>query len=463
MISTTSDLLCWGGNTFSQVGDNSTATRGGARIISAYSDWVALSVGSYHSCALRLSGNLYCWGKGANHALGTGTTANAGVPTLVNGTWTSVSCGDMHTCATDASGLLSCWGVNTNGQLGNGNVTTMQRPTVVDNGVGPWASVAAGGSSTCGVPGTPPPLSLFNGTVNITICTGAVMTSADATGLTTGVIVIQPPGSGTQPSNYTLVLTPVGGGPNVTLVCSTPDTCTATGLQPGTTYTVDGTSNFPDGSTIPLNSLTLTTMDMPNCWGQNANGQFGNGLTSSAVAYPTNDTDVTWDALSLSGAMGCGISKLRLLCWGQELGAGNLGRNMTTAGNYPSPVEVAGGGDWDSVYACMYHACGIQSGGSLYCWGANAYGQLGINSTTSKSVPTAVASGETWAKLPAHGAEVDNLAATTCAITAAGQLFCWGHNAFGQIGDDSTTQRLLPTLVSNGSLWDSVATGYRHT
>ena len=101
--------MCWGSNVFGQVGNNASVTRTSPIPVSPDTDWAALSVGSFHSCALKVNGSLYCWGKGADYALGTGSAANAMVPTRVNGTWTSVSCGDKHTCATDAAGLLWCW------------------------------------------------------------------------------------------------------------------------------------------------------------------------------------------------------------------------------------------------------------------------------------------------------------------------------------------------------------------
>ena len=102
-------LFLQGSNAFNQVGDNSTADRTIPALISSDLDWAMLSVGSYHSCALKVNGSLYCWGKGAEYALGSGTTSNAKVPSRVNGTWKSVSCGDKHTCATDNAGLLWCW------------------------------------------------------------------------------------------------------------------------------------------------------------------------------------------------------------------------------------------------------------------------------------------------------------------------------------------------------------------
>ena len=109
LLTTTGSLMCWGSNAFNQVGNNASTALSSPRFISSDTDWAALSVGSYHSCALKVNGSLYCWGKGADYALGTGTIANAKVPTRVNGTWTSVSCGDRHACATDAAGLLWCW------------------------------------------------------------------------------------------------------------------------------------------------------------------------------------------------------------------------------------------------------------------------------------------------------------------------------------------------------------------
>ena len=105
-----------------------------------------------------------------------------------------------------------------------------------------------------------------SGTANATQCIAARITAADGTGFTTGSVTIAPPSAGIVPSNYTLVLTPVGGGASVTVTCTTPASCPVTGLQNSRTYTVSGTSNMPDGSTIPLNTDSLTTLDPPICW-----------------------------------------------------------------------------------------------------------------------------------------------------------------------------------------------------
>jgi alpha-tubulin suppressor-like RCC1 family protein len=73
-------------------------------------------------------------------------------------------------------------------------------------------------------------------------------------------------------------------------------------------------------------------------------------------------------------------------------------------------------------------ACGITSGGSAYCWGGNPSGQLGDNSRTNRLVPTLVAGGQTFVTVSVGGNHA-------CGVTQAGAAFCWGDNRSGQLGN----------------------------
>jgi alpha-tubulin suppressor-like RCC1 family protein len=83
------------------------------------------------------------------------------------------------------------------------------------------------------------------------------------------------------------------------------------------------------------------------------------------------------------------------------------------------------------------------TGGGTYCWGANDLGQLGDGTTTDRLVPTPVAGGHTFVAVSlgvTHG----------CALTAQGQAFCWGDNSSGALGDGTTTSTTTPVAVSGG-------------
>jgi alpha-tubulin suppressor-like RCC1 family protein len=112
------------------------------------------------------------------------------------------------------------------------------------------------------------------------------------------------------------------------------------------------------------------------------------------------------------------------------------------------------------------HSCATLTSGSVMCWGQNTYGQLGDNSTTQRLLPVAVLS-------PLGGAltnisQVSTYSYHTCAQTSLGAMHCWGRNSFGQLGDNSLTMRLLPAEVqaSAGVPFtgiSSISVGERHT
>lgn len=141
----------------------------------------------------------------------------------------------------------------------------------------------------------------------------------------------------------------------------------------------------------------------------------------------------------------CGVVSKAAYCWGTNQ-YGQLGNNSTT--NSATPVKVTQAPGLlqnkvvDGIVSGMFHNC-VLAAGEVYCWGNNYYGQLGDNTTTHRSVPVKV--GGVLA-----GKTVTSIAASsysTCAI-ADGEIYCWGRNNSGQLGINSTTTMNVPTKVS---------------
>ena len=120
--------------------------------------------------------------------------------------------------------------------------------------------------------------------------------------------------------------------------------------------------------------------------------------------------------------------------------------NLTA--DFPETVLGFGG----KVAVGSDHTCALDDNGVAYCWGHNDSGQLGDNSTTDRNVPTQVAGGLRFANIVAGGS-------VTCALTSGSAAYCWGSNAFGAIGDGTQTNRLVPTPVSGGLQFAQIATG----
>lgn len=104
------------------------------------------------------------------------------------------------------------------------------------------------------------------------------------------------------------------------------------------------------------------------------------------------------------------------------------------------------------IAAGKAHTCAIGSEGTLFCWGANDKGQCGTGSPTPVVAPTKIPApaGQRWVHISAGDYH-------TCAITDLGMLFCWGDNASGQIGDDTTTMRYEPTPIASDIRWSVVS------
>jgi alpha-tubulin suppressor-like RCC1 family protein len=109
------------------------------------------------------------------------------------------------------------------------------------------------------------------------------------------------------------------------------------------------------------------------------------------------------------------------------------------------------------VSAGRRHACGITTAGDAWCWGANARGQLGNGTTTASHVPVPVGGGINFFTVTVGGAH-------SCAVRGVDSLaFCWGDNSVGQLGDSTTTQRLAPVRVGFAGTLVPLSAGNMHT
>ena len=198
------------------------------------------------------------------------------------------------------------------------------------------------------------------------------------------------------------------------------------------------------------------------CWGDNGNGQLGDGTTTDRNAPVAVDLGEgrTAVGISLGELHTCAhLDDGSLVCWGAN-NYGQVGSGGNTRQN-PSPVSLGSGVTARAVSAGGAHTCAILDNGKVQCWGLNDYGQLGDESAnplgTSTPVPVTLESQRTATAISSGGRH-------TCAILDDGSLVCWGRNDGGQLGDGSSTSRDVPVDVDTGDKTAvAVTTGYYHT
>lgn len=251
----------------------------------------------------------------------------------------------------------------------------------------------------------------------------------------------------------TFTTTPAPTGPSPTPTPS-PTTPATNCIQ------ISSQNLFTDPSPTPTGTATPTLTPSPNgknlwLWGDNSYGQLGDGTTvfrSSPVQ--TLKTGPIWNEVDI-GSYHAGAIDIysSLWLWGRN-NNGQIGNG--TVINNSSPVQVSG--VWNYI-SCGCDASGaINNLGQLFLWGNNSFGQLGTQNTVSSSSPVqTVSGGSTWTSI--------SVGCTHAAATKSdNSLWLWGNNSYGQIGINSVTYTSSPiqTVFATND-WFSVSSGYGYT
>jgi alpha-tubulin suppressor-like RCC1 family protein len=232
----------------------------------------------------------------------------------------------------------------------------------------------------------------------------------------------------------------------------------------------------PSGATL-LGTTSATTVDGVATFPGLKLDRPGAGYTVTATAAgmtPATSAPfaihITFTTMSAGAANACGLTTTgATYCWGSNSN-GQLGNGDTTKTNVSIPVLVGAGQlpvSFTQLSVSAFYACGLTAGGAAYCWGLNAYGELGIGTSTGprdcspgfscSALPMAVLGGLTFAAIGSGG--------PSCGMTSGGEVYCWGLNNVGQLGGgmphgiNSTT----PVLLTGAPSIVAVAVGGGHS
>ena len=497
---------CWGDNYNGKLGDNTETDRStpvqvhGVDDVGYLTDTSGISVGYAHTCASGNNGSAYCWGANVDGALGDNTGESQNTPVQVVESTNFLNyfddavetlSGNSHTCSLRTDGTVWCWGRNSRGQLGDGTTTDHRTPVQVHgvDDVGyltDIANISAGDFHTCAVKN--------EGTA---YCWGdnnyGKLGDNTTTDRSTPVQV-----HGVDDVGHLTDIANISAGNHYSHTCATTtdgsaycwgrnnsgqlgDNTTADTLTPVRVVESGGgfLNQLENIRTSGDSTCALKTNGTVWCWGRGSYGALGAGLSeASSVPVQVKNAGLFSDSIADAQSMDSYDDTSCILrddstvwCWGaNEYGQIGDGTNSPK----PGAVQVKGVGgsgyltDISQIAGGNQHTCALKTDGTAYCWGSNYYGKLGDNTTTNRSTPVQVHGVDDVGSLT----DIANISAGnshTCATKTDGSAYCWGYNNSGRLGDNTTTNRSTPVQVHGvddvGSLTDiaNISAGNSHT
>ena len=370
-VQTDGTLWCWGQNYLGQLGDGTELDTGEPVPVGEDTDWTAVSCGLRHTCGIKEDGSVWCWGNDVY-------TVDSPVPVEVVDApaMSAISAGHNATCGIATAGTLHCWGLSLGGSFGFGPI---EEPVTEGDG---WVALDRSDSNLCVMRDDDTAWCFFDD--------GLFYGSGGPDIDSGGFVELLPPDEG--------VWTGVTTGNEFT--CGTLD---------------DGTAR---------------------CFGKNFWGQLGNGR-SGLEREPVTLTGDDWDEVLLTPQQRCGVRGDALWCW-------HLGSDTKTPADtgYTGFSRLDGGHSWGSA-VFMFDA-----EDTMYGWGATMYAPDGGSGNTSE--PTVIEPGETFLDV---GIGRDN----ACAVRSDRTLWCWGANYGGVLGVPGAPSTDTPIQVGTDTDWDRVA------
>jgi alpha-tubulin suppressor-like RCC1 family protein len=494
-------LWAWGKNDSGQLGLGDTLSRTAPARVVTDTDWATAAACKGYTFAIKTDGSLWAWGKNDSGQLGLGDTISRTTPTRV-GTetnWATVSISNGYTMAIKTDGTLWAWGNNDYGQLGLNDTISRTAPAKVGSETN-WIAVTTGdyhsialknnktisswGKNDLGQLG-------LNDNDNRDEPAPATGIPAAPTTLTNTVVSLSQIDLGwfDNSSNELgfKIWRKIGSNGNYTQIATLDANITSysnTGLSPLTTYyylvkayngfgdsaASNTSSNTTNGSWLKVSAgyshcIAVASNNSIWSWGDNDDGQLGLGTkgTGTNKSVPTRIGALyNWDTVIAASYHNLSVkTDGSIWSWGFN-SDGQLGLIVWGSGAEkitPEQITNPSSTDWIDIAVGEFHSIIRKNNNSIWSCGYNGFGQLGFGDYTRRTILAQMGSATDWLKITAGRYH-------TLAIKTNGTLWAWGHNEYGQLGlgnSGAGTERTSPTQVGSATNWNMIAGGKYHT
>ena len=375
-----------------------------------------LAIGRDHACARLDNGGVWCWGLNDEGQIGDPSLVDSSTPVQVAGLTevVEVAVGQDHSCARLESGAVRCWGSGSNGQLGDGGTADTVPEPVAVVGLDDAVALALGDDFSCALDSD-----------GLVWCWGE---NEDG---------------------------------------QLGDDGTADHARPEPVTWPEGAGRALQIGVGQKHGCAVTDEGRVLCWGSSELGQLGDGTQVDHHApTPTTDFGVAI-ALAVGGFHACAIDEDGdTWCWGATT-RGQIGQTVDNPDDecasddgpiscLPVPVELPERAQLLS--AGKEHTCAAVEGGTVLCWGSNQEGQLGNGGfeDTPEATPLSV-------PVPSPIVALESGETQTCSVSSEREIFCWGGNHAGQLGQTAQLTSPLPARTTHVGTGDAIEAGNEHT
>jgi alpha-tubulin suppressor-like RCC1 family protein len=336
----------------------------------------------------------------------------------------AMASGDNHTVVIKTDGSLWAWGRNQNGQFGNGTTTGSLTPVRIGTDTD-WQTVDAEDHYTVALK-TDGSIWAWGRTSYGLSGTGRIGNDTDWQGVNTGArhaVAIKTDGSLWAWGNNSDGR--LGNG---------------TTISSNTPVRIGTDTDWQIAVAGDRHTVAIKTNGSLWAWGGNNYGQVGDGTTTNRNTPVRIGTDTNWQIADIGAGNTVALkTDGSLWAWGHNNG-GQLGDGTKSQRNVPN--RIGNDTDWQAVDAGFHHTIAVKTDGSLWAWGWNHCGQVGDGTTTSHLLtPVRIGTDTGWKTVQSAGYNSKG-------VRNDGSFWAWGNNAYGEIGDGTTTNSNTPVKIT---------------